>query len=303
MSIFITGITGTLGSAIAEYYYTTGATVFGCARDEARIAAYKSRIVWDNRVFCLDAGNIDAALTKIADDDYGSRVTKVYHCAALKHVEHGESFPEEAVRQNLLVLERVIAACRRRGCLVVVPSSDKACLPNNVYGATKLIGERMALNGQCAVVRLGNLIGSSGSVFAKWKTADERGESIAITDPDMTRFFITTAAAAKCMIESARAGAVIVPQMRAITMGKVASLWKDNRIIGARDGERTHEWAIAPGTRANLCDKAFVLGQGEIMPNGYRSNDAEQWSLPDFAGALAAVQCLPSGAEPSLVCG
>ena len=302
MSVFITGITGSLGTAISEWHQLNGGgPVFGCARDEERIAKRRESHPAGEHIFCLDARKLEWALTRIVDD-YGTHIRKVYHCAALKHVEHGERFPEEAVYQNLAVLEQVILACQWRDCRLVLPSSDKACLPNSVYGATKLIGERMVLNAGFAVVRLGNLIGSSGSVFAKWKAKSDRGEPISITDPEMTRFFLTTSAAAEIAATKAKAREVVVSKMKSIRMGHVAELWKDIKIIGPRDGERTHEWAIVPGTRAKLLDGVFALGQGSIMPDGYVSSEAERWSLTEFAQALAAVDCLPAGAEPLAIC-
>lgn len=290
MNVLITGITGTLGRAIAKWHYDRGDRVFGCARNEAQVSRCRVEDPWRTGIFCHDALRLDVLLRLINEDRH---VHRVYHCAATKHVENCEEFPFEAMSQNINTLLAAIAACAKHDAELVFVSSDKACMPNNTYGATKLLGEKLALAAGFAAIRLGNLIGSSGSVFTKWKAAADRGEAIMVTDITMTRFFIRVQDAVEFVTSHTRQGTLIVPNMRSIAIGEIAALWPEANIVGPRPGERMHEWAVAPGDRAVRDNGHFVLGEGDVSREGFCSKDSERWSRFEFADALAEVGCLP----------
>ncbi len=306
MSVFITGITGTLGTALAQWHHEQGDRVLGCARNEKNIAELRAKVAWGDNLICGNAKDILDWTARIHAT--GGYLSTVYHCAAMKHIEHAERFPDEAVSQNISVLQAVIATCRVRGSDLILPSSDKACLPNSVYGATKLIAERMVLNAGYSVVRLGNLIGSSGSVFSKWKMASERGEPIKLTDPRMTRFFLPVKTAAEIVATMSVRGKAVVPGMASIEMGTLARLWPSHEVTGLRPGERLHEWSIAPGEKAELRKTelggdVYVLGSGRIFPDGYSSENAVRFSLTTMMDIFEEIGCLPKGAEQTLMCG
>ncbi len=284
MNIFITGITGSLGTALARWHWDRGdRNIFGCARNEKNIAECRSKYPWGQGIFCLDA-------KRLTPD---RRIDRLYHCAAMKHIEHCERFPYEAAIQNIQVTKVVIEACRLAQCATIFPSTDKVCLPNSVYGATKLIAEKMVVDAGYAVVRFGNLIGSSGSVFSKWQLAAERKEPIELTDPEMTRFFLPLQEAARIMATKGVPGYVVVPAMKAICMGDLADLWPSPvKIIGLRPGERLHEWAITPGEKAERLGDVFVIANGDPSP-GYSSEKALQWKKWDITKALEEVGCWP----------
>lgn len=299
MNVFITGITGTLGSALAKYHHGRGDAVFGCARNEDRVANTRAVWPWGQGVICLDVANMLASLPEIMKH-CACRIHRLYHCAADKHVEFCELAPSQVVSQNISKVEQVIEFCNRVGCELVFASSDKACLPTSIYGATKLIGERLVMAKGGAAVRMGNLIGSSGSVFQKWKLSADSGGVIKLTDPAMTRFFLPISRAVDVFVNHALMCHVVVPEMKSIPMGCVASLWPRCQVIGARLGERKHEWAVAYGEQARHADGMFVLGNGilevsggTVVEQGYCSKDCEQWTLEDFARELHAVGCLP----------
>lgn len=289
MNVFITGITGTLGSALAKYHHDKGDMVYGCARNESIVSRHREQHPWGRRITCGDAITIEPMLGSI--NLSGVRISRIYHCSAMKHVEHCESSPSEATYQNLEVTEQIIETASRLETDLVFVSSDKACMPSNVYGATKLIGERMVTKAGFKVVRLGNLIGSAGSVFEKWKAAVDRGEPIKITDPDMTRFFIPVREAVRYSVEHSFPGKVIVPRMKGMLIGDFQKIYGKAEIIGRRPGERTDENLIAPGELCSSAGDYYVLGTGYYLslPN---SRDADRWRLGDFAEELRALDLL-----------
>lgn len=280
MRVFLAGITGTLGSALAHLHHTRGDQVFGCSRNEVAAVAW--------RVFHPDlaAGLLVADAACLADPKTDvSRLLptmdRVYHLAALKHVDVCERHPDEAYRQNVELTTIVSAACASAGVPLVFASSDKACLPQGVYGATKLLAERVVLARAGAVVRLGNLIGSSGSVFQLWRDAVARGERIKLTDPEMTRYFIPVEEAAAFMADRAVAGCVATPYpMRAARMGDVAEMIAGRSkvdVIGRRDGETQHQWLIAPGEGMTRGVGCVLLGGWDKWSAGVSSESSSRW--------------------------
>lgn len=286
MRVFITGITGTLGTALTELHAERGDTVFGCARNESRACDWLRSHGKVATLFLADAATL-------ADfrSDIGRLLPslgRVYHCAAMKHVDLCEQNPHEAHRQNVDLTAAVAVACESAGVPCVAVSSDKACLPEGVYGATKLLAERVAVRHGAAAVRLGNLIGSSGSVFQAWKTAVARGECIKLTDPNMTRYFMPVLAAAEFLADDFEGGVVNFPaDLRAVTMGDVAAAVAGHRVevVGRRPGETRHQWLVAPGDRVRQDGPTCVLGDGEALPSGLSSETAPRWDV----GELLAV--------------
>lgn len=285
MNIFITGITGTLGTALAKLHRECGDAVYGCARNDAVICRWEQ----DNpsvavQVFHRDARDLIGLLTP---EFFGCRV---YHCAALKHVDVAERDPEAAVKQNLDVTIVVLDACNRARADLVFVSTDKAASTQNVYAMTKRLAEMMVLAQNHFVVRLGNLIGSSASVFERWGRCLANGESLPVTDPEMTRFFIAPRMAAAIMRDVAGRedfrGLVVVPCMRSVCIGDVATQLGNVKVIGRRPGETQHEVAVRPGEYGTIHLLAelmtgFVLGCGSEHP-GYNSLDAERWNIDEL---------------------
>lgn len=285
MKVFITGITGTLGTAIAQYHHSKGDEVVGCGRSESKLAEWMRQYSTVGQAYlgdCLSLGDKYSDLYRLARNCH-----KVYHCAALKHVDLCERQPVEAYRQNIGNVEIVSEMCQRLGVPFVFISSDKACLPQGVYGATKLIGEQIVLRRGGAVVRFGNLIGSSGSVFQKWAEAVKRGEPIQLTDPEMTRYFIAVEEAAKFTVEGSVNGFVRIPIMKAVQMGELAEyLTPHVKAIGRRPGETQHQWLIAPGEVALTDYHAQVISlgdaEGAYETEGLSSRDAQRWDYGDL---------------------
>ena len=188
-------------------------------------------------------------------------VDYVIHCAALKHVDAGEYNPSEFVSTNVLGAQNIIDAALDRGIKKVLGvSSDKAVNPISLYGASKLCADKLfvaanaysgKLGTRFSVIRYGNFIGSRGSVVPYWQELKWKGENIIpITDPEMTRYWITLEDAALRALEALkdmRGGEIYVPKMEKRKIIDVAREIHPKAIfeyIGKRKGEKIHEEII-----------------------------------------------------------
>lgn len=186
----------------------------------------------------------------------------VVHAAALKQVPAAEYNPSECIHTNVMGAENVVWACLHNGVKQVVAlSTDKACSPINLYGATKLASDKtfVAANNlagdigtRFSVVRYGNVAGSRGSVAPFFRRLLERGaEELPITDPRMTRFWITLDQGVNFVLsclEVMRGGEVFVPKIPASTITDLARIMapgKPTKIVGIRPGEKLHEAMIS----------------------------------------------------------
>lgn len=291
LKVFITGITGTLGTALAELHLSSGDTVTGCARNAAAIVRWTHNHAAE--VLHRDAGDLPAILPV--------DTARVYHCAALKHVDVCERDPEAAVRNNLGVMSAVLEACRVVGADLVYAGTDKACCPQNVYAMTKRLAEEMVLARKQFVVRLGNLIGSAGSVIDTWRRCVANGEPLRVTDPTMTRYFIAPRDAAALLARVADCsycrGRVVVPKMRSARIGDIATrLSATVTVVGSRPGEVQHETLMPPGAMAESLmfhiggsiGDCLVLGCGNPY-RGLSSETADPWDIDALLQEAAAV--------------
>ena len=139
------------------------------------------------------------------------RVDYVIHAAALKQIVAAEYNPQECIKTNIYGAENVInAAIERQVKRVIALSTDKACSPINLYGATKLASDKLFVNSNTlsgnktifSVVRYGNVINSRGSVIPLFRDINKSKKIFPITHPDMTRFFITLDQSVKFVVDS-----------------------------------------------------------------------------------------------------
>ncbi len=182
------------------------------------------------------------------------------HAAALKQVPSTEYNPFEAVKTNILGAQNVINSCFQNNIKKVIAlSTDKACAPINLYGATKLCSDKLFIsannikgskNIKFSVVRYGNVFGSRGSVYHVFKKYNKRG-FFPITDKNMTRFNITLNDGVDLVIDSIKnsyGSEIIVPKLRSFKIIDLAkSINEKNKIkfIGLRPGEKIHEQMIS----------------------------------------------------------
>lgn len=188
----------------------------------------------------------------------------VVHAAALKHIDLCEYNPIETVKTNIDGTVNAIETAIDCGVdKVLFISSDKAVHPINIYGATKLVGEKLFINAtmygkvKFSCVRYGNFWGSRGSVIPLWIKQMEEGE-ITITQKEMTRFWITldeaTQFAITC-IERMKGGEIFIPIMPSHTLAELAGRLAPDckiKVIGKRKGEKLNEMILAEGEEQNL---------------------------------------------------
>jgi UDP-N-acetylglucosamine 4,6-dehydratase/5-epimerase len=188
-------------------------------------------------------------------------VDYVVHAAALKQVPMGEYNPIEVIRTNIMGSAHLIDAAIDKGVeKVVALSTDKAANPINLYGATKLCADKLFVAGNSyagahktrfSVVRYGNVVGSRGSVIPYFKKMKETGV-IPITDPRMTRFWITLDQGVDFVLkafERMGGGEIFVPKIPSMTLVDLAAAIAPgcrHDIVGIRPGEKLHEVMVPP---------------------------------------------------------
>ncbi len=205
----------------------------------------------------------------------------VFHLAALKHVPICEAQPEEAMKTNVLGTRNIIRASEQHHVDTVVDvSTDKAVNPNNFYGLTKALGERLMIHAnregkgtRFVCVRGGNVLGTNGSVVPLFKEQILSCGTVTLTHPDMTRFFLTIPDAITLLLKAvslAVGGETFVMRMRTCEIARLAQVLaheltgKPAEIvdIGVRDGEKLHEELLSrlEASRAyQLEDDYFVI--------------------------------------------
>ena len=205
-------------------------------------------------------------------------VDYVIHAAALKQVPTAEYNPFECIRTNVLGAENVVKAALRTGVKrVVALSTDKAVNPINLYGASKLASDKIFvaanhLSGRggahFCVVRYGNVLGSRGSVVPLFKTLAAAGAGdVPITDPRMTRFWITLDQGVDFVLSTLavmQAGEIFVPKIPSVRITDLAEAMLPGRVqrtVGIRPGEKLHEVMVTEDdarTTVELDDR-FVI--------------------------------------------
>jgi FlaA1/EpsC-like NDP-sugar epimerase len=259
--VLITGAGGSIGSELARQVsrYQPSRLVL-LDRDESALQAVE---------LALDGqGLLDPdllVLADIRDVDSLYEIFKikqpeiVFHAAALKHLSLLEAYPQEAYKTNVLgtmnVLEAALAATVET---FVNISTDKAANPSCVLGTSKLVTERLAAgasslsDGRYLSVRFGNVLGSRGSVINTFRSQIDSGGPVTLTDPEVTRFFMTVQEAVHLVLQAAAQGAggktLILDMGEPVKISSVAqqlieASGKDIeiRLVGLRPGEKLHE--------------------------------------------------------------
>lgn len=259
-SILITGGTGSLGKHLTKNILEKFPNVKRLviySRDEQKqfeMAQDFPKSKYDGiRYFIGDVRDYKRLERAMQDIDY------VIHAAAMKHVPIAEYNPDECVKTNIHGAQNVIDACLTTGVTnVVALSTDKACAPINLYGATKLASDKLfvAANNikgkrdiKFSVVRYGNVMGSNGSVIPFFMKKRNQGV-LPITDPNMTRFNISLQGGVDMVLhamETAWGGEIFVPKIPSYKITEVATAVGPNckqEVIGIRPGEKVHEEMI-----------------------------------------------------------
>lgn len=255
--ILITGGTGTFGKGFTEYLLKTynPKKIIIFSRDEFKQYQMAEKFCNNKklRFFIGDVRDKDRLYRALYGVDY------VVHAAAFKQVVAAEYNPFETVKTNIIGAQNVIEACIDNHVKKVVAlSTDKAANPINLYGATKLASDKLFISGNSyaggrttsfSVVRYGNVLGSRGSVLPLFLEQRKKGE-ITITDPNMTRFWITLPQAFELVMKAFKemsGGEIFVPKIPSMRMedfAKALAPKAEIKIVGIRPGEKMHEIMI-----------------------------------------------------------
>ena len=236
-------------------------------------------------------------------------VDYVIHAAALKQVPVAEYNPTECIRTNVGGAENIVNVAADVGVKKVIAlSTDKAVSPVNLYGATKLCSDKLFVAANaftaCAtvysVVRYGNVMGSRGSVIPFFIQKRDEGGLIPITDPRMTRFWITLEQGVDMVLrafELAGGGEIFVPKipsMKITDLAEAIAPGMATTVVGIRPGEKIHEAMITSEDSRNTADIGdYYVIKPEVCrykgPNGspvsedfeYNSGTNTQWLTVD----------------------
>lgn len=289
-SILITGGTGSLGKAITKYLVEKHPKIRRLvifSRDEQKQFQMSHDFSTEKhpfmRYFIGDVRDLNRLKRAFQGVDY------VVHAAAMKHVHIAEYNPTECISTNVDGAKNVIQAALETNVeRVVALSTDKACAPVNLYGATKLTSDKLfvAANNisgdkkiKFSVVRYGNVMGSNGSVipfFLKMKNLKRR---LPITHPEMTRFNIPIEGGVEMVfyaLHHAWGGEIFIPKIpsyRILDVAEAIGPECEKPIVGVRPGEKIHEEMITAADSLNTYDLGKYY---TILPS------KTKWSLSDF---------------------
>lgn len=281
-SILVTGGCGSFGLEFIRHVLATSdpGRIVVYSRDEIKHDETRNLLASDRRVrFVLGDIRDQRRLSKAMDG-----VDHVVHAAALKRVDTAEYSPTEYVKTNIDGSRNVIdAAVENRVRSVVALSTDKASSPVNLYGATKMVADKLftsaatTLVGETrfAVVRCGNFMGSRGSVVPLFRRLAAAGESLPVTDKRMTRFWMSIEHAVTFLVDSFElmtGGELFVPRIpsvRIMDLVEAIAPGATTYEIGARPGERLHEEMIA-GADSH---RTFQLGDRYMVTSATRPAD------------------------------
>ncbi len=259
--VLITGVCGTIGRELLRQVVAKNVReVIGIDNNETELffLCEEYGLAPNVHLYLGDLRDRDKLMHKMQD------IEIILHAAALKHVILCEKAPRDAVQTNILGTQNVIdAAIINRVERVIFSSSDKAVNPTNVMGTTKLMGERLMTAANAlrrtndpifASTRFGNVLGSRGSVLPLFRKQIAAGGPVTLTDPEMTRFVMTTKEAVELVLESvfmACGGEVFVTKMPVVSIHDVAKVMirelADNpdtvkiKVVGNKPGEKLYE--------------------------------------------------------------
>jgi len=258
--VAVTGAAGSIGSELCrQIMHLSPARLVLLEVDETRLYELwleLRQIAPDVPVMCIcdirDHDRLDRVFAEY-------RPTVVLHAAAYKHVPLMELAPDEAVKTNVLGTSNVIDACERHGAeRFVLISTDKAVAPANVMGLTKALAEQVMLAAAerakvlSVAVRFGNVLASRGSVVPIFENQLRHGGPLTVTDPGVTRYFMTIREAARLVLQAqaiGRTGDILVLEMgdpvRIVDLARkmiaLSGVPADIEFIGLRPGEKLHE--------------------------------------------------------------
>ena len=287
-TLLITGGTGSLGKALTKEifkrYIDIGKLIV-FSRDEQKHFQMREEFPIEEfpkiKFVLGDVRDYESIKSACKGVDY------IIHAAAMKHVHLSEMNPDECIKTNVNGAQNIIKAVNSIDAIsyVVALSTDKACAPVNLYGATKLTSDKLfiaanqnSINKKFSVVRYGNVMCSNGSVIPFFLKKKKTG-TLPITDPEMTRFNITLEEGVNMVLyalEKAWGGELFVPKIPSYNIMDLAKAVDSNcktTIIGIRPGEKVHEEMISSSDSYHTYD---ILNYYVILPT------ISKWEKNDF---------------------
>ena len=314
-TILITGGTGSFGKKFTEILLSE--------HDPESVRIYsRGELLQMEMQNCFDDSRLRFLIGDVRDRNRlyraASGVDIIVHAAALKHVPACEYNPIEAVRTNVEGSVNVIdAAIDNSVEKVMAISTDKAVHPVNLYGATKMVAEKLFTQGNAytgrkktrfSCIRYGNVVGSRGSVIPLFKEQRKNGV-ITITDDRMTRFWITLEQGVRFVMDCIarmKGGEIFVPKipsMKVIDLANVIAPDAKKKVIGIRSGEKLHEILLTEDEARHTreFDNYFIIepehpfwdknnfNDEKSLPEGFRytSDGNDKWLTEDELGKIA----------------
>jgi UDP-N-acetylglucosamine 4,6-dehydratase len=308
-SILVTGGTGSFGKAFSQHALAD--------LDPRRLIIYSRDELkqWELRQQLGDDARVRFFIGDVRDEKRLERafdgVDVVVHAAAMKQIVTAEYNPSECIQTNVMGAQNVIDAAISSGVKKVIAlSTDKASSPINLYGASKLVSDKLFVAAnhyaahsktRFAVVRYGNVVGSRGSVIPLFRQLAETGV-LPITDKRMTRFWITLQQAVEFVCDklaTMHGGELFVPKIPSMRITDLAAALAPDAVLeetGIRPGEKLHEEMISEDDARRGIDTgdSYVilpvhadwgaeLPSGQPLPDGftYRSDTNSEWLSPD----------------------
>ena len=312
-SVLITGGTGSFGKKFIETIllrYSEVKKIIIYSRDELKQSDLRQKYPMKSfpqlRFFIGDVRDKERVVRACEGVDV------IIHAAAIKQVDTAEYNPTECIKTNVAGAENVIHAALECGVKnVVALSTDKACAPINLYGATKLVSDKLftAANNikgtkdiKFSVVRYGNVMGSRGSVIPFFLDKKKDG-MLPITHEGMTRFNISLQAGVDLVmyaLENHLGGEIFIPKIpsyRILDVAQAIAPDSETKVVGIRPGEKLHEemitdtdsintidigryYAILPSISFNYTEEEYIAHhEAEKVPFGFKYNSGtnEDW--------------------------
>lgn len=328
-SVLITGGTGSFGKKFIEtilYRYPNVKKIVIFSRDELKQSELRMKYP------AIDYPQLRFFIGDVRDKDRITRACEgidvIIHAAAIKQVDTAEYNPTECIRTNIDGAENVIHAALDCGVKnVVALSTDKACAPINLYGATKLVSDKLftaannirgARDIKFSVVRYGNVMGSRGSVIPFFMNKKDSGE-LPITHKEMTRFNISLQDGVNMVMYALKnhlGGEIFVPKIpsyRILDIAKAIAPTCELKDIGIRPGEKLHEemitdtdslntidlgdyYAILPSVSYTYSEKEYIgHHKATKVPFGFKYNSGtnNEWETVESLRALIVAHVDP----------
>lgn len=330
-TLLITGGTGSFGNAVLDRFLATDiGEIRIFSRDEKKQDDMRRQYQNDKiKYYIGDVRDIASVSNAMHNVDY------LFHAAALKQVPSCEFFPLEAVKTNVLGTENVLTAAIEYGvkkCICL--STDKAAYPINAMGISKALMEKIIVAKSRAVApektticvtRYGNVMASRGSVIPLFVQQIKSGQSMTVTDPNMTRYLMSLDEAVELVVyafQYAATGDIIVQKSPACTIGDLAEAVRqlfdpkhEIKIIGTRHGEKISETLLTkeeffksedrgtyyrvPADNRDLnYDKYFIQGNEKLSAmDEYNSQNTYRLSVEEVKDKLLSLKYIKEELE------